>query len=275
MANQWFITRDGKQRYGPFSDVQLRELASSGRLSPSDMLWTDGAKQWRPASSIHGLFGQLCLARHLPDFHYATLPGFPTDHRRIAFRVDRAGILTSVSKTVTSSVSGGGGGGYIDTNLYDGRIHGSTAPVWIDTTHKTKIDLWILDSEGRESSLRIKKDIPLKEGHRVTVLDACLDGRDVHRCLILDHTAGQWHFFRGSLKAVRPSTAEGLVVLAAFLTLSLFCVLLGLASVLVAILIGFIAGVIWLAFIFIRLDSQRERFVNHCDRMAKLLLQAH
>jgi len=45
------------------------------------------------------------------------------------------------------------------------------------------MDLWILETDGRESSIRIKKDIPLKEGHRVTVVNACLDGREEYPCL--------------------------------------------------------------------------------------------
>jgi hypothetical protein len=58
MGNRWFITRDRKQRHGPFSDAQLRQLASSGRVLPSDMLWLEGSTQWVPANSIDGLFSQ-------------------------------------------------------------------------------------------------------------------------------------------------------------------------------------------------------------------------
>jgi hypothetical protein len=58
MANRWFITRDGKKRYGPFSDSQLRQLVPSGRLLPSDMLWLEGAPTWVPASSVNGLFSE-------------------------------------------------------------------------------------------------------------------------------------------------------------------------------------------------------------------------
>ena len=39
MTSRWFTTSNGKQRHGPFSDTQLKQLASSGRLLPSDMLW--------------------------------------------------------------------------------------------------------------------------------------------------------------------------------------------------------------------------------------------
>jgi hypothetical protein len=58
MAKRWFMTRDGKKRYGPFSRAQLRQLVSSGRLLPSDMLWPEGAPKWVPASSVSGLFSQ-------------------------------------------------------------------------------------------------------------------------------------------------------------------------------------------------------------------------
>jgi hypothetical protein len=58
MANRWFITRDGKQRHGPFSDAQLKQMASSDKILASDMIWREGTQKWVPASSIRGLFSQ-------------------------------------------------------------------------------------------------------------------------------------------------------------------------------------------------------------------------
>ena len=55
METQWYYTDQG-QRVGPVSPSQLRELAGSGRLQPSDMVWKDGMSNWTAASHVKGLF---------------------------------------------------------------------------------------------------------------------------------------------------------------------------------------------------------------------------
>jgi GYF domain 2 len=55
MADQWYVAR-GKEKFGPFSAVQLKALASQGRLSPTDMLHQEGMPKWVAASSVQGLF---------------------------------------------------------------------------------------------------------------------------------------------------------------------------------------------------------------------------
>lgn len=55
MGDLWQYTRGGKQ-VGPVSGTQLKQLAASGQLSPTDMVWKDGMDAWVPASSLKGLF---------------------------------------------------------------------------------------------------------------------------------------------------------------------------------------------------------------------------
>lgn len=55
MADQWFVGRGGA-RSGPFTAAQLRQLAASGRLSPTDLVWQEGMADWQPASSFAHLF---------------------------------------------------------------------------------------------------------------------------------------------------------------------------------------------------------------------------
>jgi GYF domain 2 len=57
MSKRWYISNDGKQRRGPFSDRQLKDLAVSGQLVPTDMVLREGSRIWVAASSIKGLFG--------------------------------------------------------------------------------------------------------------------------------------------------------------------------------------------------------------------------
>lgn len=54
MAGQWYYTKAG-QRCGPISDEQLRGLAASGQLQPTDLVWSKGMAKWTPARNINGL----------------------------------------------------------------------------------------------------------------------------------------------------------------------------------------------------------------------------
>jgi RsiW-degrading membrane proteinase PrsW (M82 family) len=55
MASQWYY-RKGEEKVGPISASQLKQLADSGSLSPSDFIWKDGLKEWVPARFVNGLF---------------------------------------------------------------------------------------------------------------------------------------------------------------------------------------------------------------------------
>src|SRR5947209_6115220 len=56
MANEWHYTLNGQQAATPVTSAQLKQLAQSGQLQPTDMVWQDGMPNWVPASSIKGLF---------------------------------------------------------------------------------------------------------------------------------------------------------------------------------------------------------------------------
>jgi hypothetical protein len=55
---QWWYARDDEQ-LGPLSPSELRRLASSGGLAPTDLVWRDGMAEWAPAARIKGLFPDL------------------------------------------------------------------------------------------------------------------------------------------------------------------------------------------------------------------------
>jgi len=54
MATKWFYEKDGTQ-LGPVSSNELRQLADNGDLEPTDLVWREGAPEWRPANSVKGL----------------------------------------------------------------------------------------------------------------------------------------------------------------------------------------------------------------------------
>jgi hypothetical protein len=51
----WYCTKHG-QKMGPFSEDQLRLLAASGLLWPSDLVLEEGGLQWVSAPHVPGLF---------------------------------------------------------------------------------------------------------------------------------------------------------------------------------------------------------------------------
>jgi hypothetical protein len=55
MADQWYYAHQGQQS-GPVSTEQLRQIAASGQIQPSDMVWTEGMAAWSPAHTVEGLF---------------------------------------------------------------------------------------------------------------------------------------------------------------------------------------------------------------------------
>ena len=54
MAEQWYYSKQG-QRTGPVSEEQLKQLASSGQVQPTDLVWKQGMPQWdcKQASFFH------------------------------------------------------------------------------------------------------------------------------------------------------------------------------------------------------------------------------
>ena len=56
MASEWFYTVNGQQSPNSVSDAQIKQMATSGQLLPTDMVWKDGMPNWVAAQTIKGLF---------------------------------------------------------------------------------------------------------------------------------------------------------------------------------------------------------------------------
>ena len=54
-AGEWYYA-SGDQRHGPVSFAELRRLAASDTIEPTDLMWKDGMDEWVPASTVRGLF---------------------------------------------------------------------------------------------------------------------------------------------------------------------------------------------------------------------------
>lgn len=56
MATEWYYTINGQQAPAPVSAAQLKQLAGSNQLQPTDLVWQEGMANWMPAGSVKGLF---------------------------------------------------------------------------------------------------------------------------------------------------------------------------------------------------------------------------
>jgi hypothetical protein len=67
MVDRWYFARDGQQS-GPFSAVQLLELAAGGQLQPQDLVWKEGMAKGVAAAKVRKLFpdGLLAAAAAVP-----------------------------------------------------------------------------------------------------------------------------------------------------------------------------------------------------------------
>ena len=45
---EWYLARGGQQ-YGPLSDSEMRKFVELGHLRPTDLVWSNGFTDWRPA----------------------------------------------------------------------------------------------------------------------------------------------------------------------------------------------------------------------------------
>ena len=55
MSDQWYYT-ENRERRGPFSEAQLKQIAASGQLKPTDLVWKKGMAAWQRASELPWLF---------------------------------------------------------------------------------------------------------------------------------------------------------------------------------------------------------------------------
>jgi hypothetical protein len=56
MPSHWFYWRDGDTTWGPFTSQQMKQLAATGELLPTDRVRRQGKEKAVRASRIKGLF---------------------------------------------------------------------------------------------------------------------------------------------------------------------------------------------------------------------------
>jgi hypothetical protein len=53
MADEWYYAQQGRQ-VGPVNTAYLSQLAASGQLQPTDLVWKEGMANWAPARAAAG-----------------------------------------------------------------------------------------------------------------------------------------------------------------------------------------------------------------------------
>ncbi|QDT59424.1 hypothetical protein SV7mr_19310 [Stieleria bergensis] len=110
MASEWYYGRNGQQQ-GPVTSNQLKQLAQSGQLLPTDFVWKEGMSEWAKASKVKGLF---------PD----RLSGEP------AVNVDQLG--NNAAKSVAQAAGGAKKAlGWISERVGPGKIEQQQRMIWL------------------------------------------------------------------------------------------------------------------------------------------------
>lgn len=61
----WYAS--GEQKFGPYAEDQLRELAQTGHVQRGDLIWHHGLADWVPAHTIEGLLPLTPVAPPVPS----------------------------------------------------------------------------------------------------------------------------------------------------------------------------------------------------------------
>ncbi len=70
MNDAWYVARN-RERCGPFTYEQVRQMAASSVLSPHDLVFNEGASQWVEAVTVPGLFPVAVPRPSLPPYGVA------------------------------------------------------------------------------------------------------------------------------------------------------------------------------------------------------------
>ena len=109
MSAEWYYARNKKQ-HGPVSSAGLKELAQSGELRPTDLIWKEGLPEWTPASSIKNLFpDETDIAPTPPRKKAAAKPPPEPDEEPPADEEDEEDRPRRKKKKKKASTEGGGG----------------------------------------------------------------------------------------------------------------------------------------------------------------------
>jgi hypothetical protein len=102
MAQEWFYSQ-GDRKVGPVSAKELKVAATAGTLQPTDLVWTDGMKDWKEARTVKGLAGVWSTS---PGDTSAAPPGLPDTGTAVPVRQRATRPTRSASGQVGKALGG-------------------------------------------------------------------------------------------------------------------------------------------------------------------------
>lgn len=57
MDKAWYYVVNGKDKAGPVSEMELKNLIQQGQVTPTSLVWSEGMADWQPANQVSGLIG--------------------------------------------------------------------------------------------------------------------------------------------------------------------------------------------------------------------------
>ncbi len=76
-GRDWHYSING-EKLGPVTSAELKRLADSGTLSPSDLIWREGLASWVVASNVKGLFSEATSTRTPRSMSSSIPPELPS-----------------------------------------------------------------------------------------------------------------------------------------------------------------------------------------------------
>src|SRR5687767_5443121 len=106
MPTEWFYGKGGQQ-FGPVDGAQLKQLAVSGQLQPTDLVWKQEMQDWAQASTIKALFSEVgppplpTLTGPLSSSSPAARPAYPWPEEErssvsVTLRWTKIGMIASI-----------------------------------------------------------------------------------------------------------------------------------------------------------------------------------
>ena len=77
MESMWHYVKNGTEKLGPVPESELKSLVDSGRINPTDLVWSEGMTDWQPYNTLPALGGEMeaLLAAPVAAGKYEVPPG--------------------------------------------------------------------------------------------------------------------------------------------------------------------------------------------------------
>jgi hypothetical protein len=212
------------------------------------------------------------------------MQGFNYHGKQIDFFRITGEVIDSEKRSETH-VHGGGGGGEISG--WGGSVTGKINPVSISSSTTLHHNVWIKTEDGSEKNISLpgNRDVPLRIGHKITIVLALFKGKQISPILI-NHTANLHHILINGAALNHLFNIKQVSVLIYFMAFWLAILLIPLLGNLFNAIIegwgggiGFIAGpavtIVLMQKTFIKKQKEVDsRLQSHLEQLVRAAYQS-